>query len=273
MLSARLVAGGVLELHVLEVGRDLEHRLHVAEGGAEDQLVALAGHVAEHALGVGRLGHLLDEAGDDLVAELLLDRLAAVVVREGPAAVADRADVGEGDLQRLGLGRRGGRRGAAAGAAAARRLLPSCRSRPAPRRRPASASRPSLSRERLLRSVMSSPDGMEVRKSVSGHGQRILTSPGKNGLPSEAGMLTRIQVGVARDQHQHDDGGQVRQHGQELARRSARPRPAGGTAASSRRRTGRRRASTRAGRQVAKVVSASAIQPLPAIMPSTHSGV
>ena len=43
----------------------------------------------------------------DLVAELLLDRLAAVVVREGPAAVADRADVGEGDLQRA--GRCGGR--------------------------------------------------------------------------------------------------------------------------------------------------------------------
>ncbi len=31
--------------------------------------------------------------------------------------------------------------------------------------------------------------------------------------------------------------------------------------------------STRAGRQVANVVSASAIQPLPATMPSTHSGV
>ena len=57
-----LVAGGMLELHVLQVGGDLQHRLHVAEGGAEDQLVALAGHVAEHALGVGRLGHLLDEA-------------------------------------------------------------------------------------------------------------------------------------------------------------------------------------------------------------------
>ena len=31
--------------------------------------------------------------------------------------------------------------------------------------------------------------------------------------------------------------------------------------------------STRAGRQVAKVVSANAIQPRPATMPSTHSGV
>jgi hypothetical protein len=74
----RLVAGGVLELHVLAVGGDLEHRLHVAEGGAEDQLVALAHHVAHHALGVGRLGHLLDEGGDDLVAEFLLDALRAL---------------------------------------------------------------------------------------------------------------------------------------------------------------------------------------------------
>jgi hypothetical protein len=40
----------------LAVGRNLEHGLHVAEGGAEDQLVALAGHVADHALGVGPSG-------------------------------------------------------------------------------------------------------------------------------------------------------------------------------------------------------------------------
>ena len=36
---------------------------------------------------------------DDLVAEMLLERLAGVVVGKGPAAVADRADVGERDLQ------------------------------------------------------------------------------------------------------------------------------------------------------------------------------
>jgi hypothetical protein len=101
-----LVAGGVFEFHVFQVGGGLEHRLHVAEGGAEDQLVALAGHVAKDTFGIGRFGHLLDEAGDDAVAEFLLDRLARVVVREGPAAITDRADVGERDLQRLGLARR-----------------------------------------------------------------------------------------------------------------------------------------------------------------------
>ena len=105
----------MLELDVLEVGGDLQHRLHVAEGRAEDQLVALAGHVAEHALGIGRLGNLLHEAGHDLVAELLLERLAGIVVRECPATVADRADIGKRDLERaawrLRHRRRGRRRG------------------------------------------------------------------------------------------------------------------------------------------------------------------
>jgi hypothetical protein len=35
------------------------------------------------AFAVGGIGHLLDEGGGDLVTELLLDRLAAVVVGEG----------------------------------------------------------------------------------------------------------------------------------------------------------------------------------------------
>jgi len=65
----------------------------------------LRGHVADHALGVGAFGHFLDEAGDDLVTEFFLDRLATVVVRERPAAITDRSDVGEGNLQRLRLGR------------------------------------------------------------------------------------------------------------------------------------------------------------------------
>ncbi len=126
-----LVAGGMLELHVREIGGDLLDRLHVAEGGAEDQLVALAGHVAQHALGIGRFGHALDEAGDDLVAEFLLDGLAAVVVRERPAAVAHRADVGERDLQRLGLGRggRGGGRGCRRGCRRRLVLLAAARER------------------------------------------------------------------------------------------------------------------------------------------------
>jgi hypothetical protein len=65
-----------------------------------------------------RLGHLFDEGGHHLVAEFLLDRLAAVVVGKGPAAVAHRADIGKGNLQRLGLGAGAGADAAGLGARA-----------------------------------------------------------------------------------------------------------------------------------------------------------
>ena len=102
-----LVAGRMLELDIGELGRDLEHRLHEAERRRKDELVPLRGEIADHALGVRPFGHLLDERGLHLGAELGLDRLARLVVGEGPAGVADRPDVYPGDLERLG-GRRGG---------------------------------------------------------------------------------------------------------------------------------------------------------------------
>jgi len=97
----------VFEFHVGEFRGHLQHRLHVAERGGEDDLVALRGQVADHAFGIGALGHLLDDGGLDLVAELGFHFLAAQVVRIRPARVTGRPDVDEGDLQRLGLG--GGR--------------------------------------------------------------------------------------------------------------------------------------------------------------------
>ena len=97
------VTGGVLKLDIFELGRQLHHGFHVAEGGAENDFVALAGHVADHALGVSGLGHVLDKAGGNFVAKFLFQGLAGVVVRKGPAAIAHRADISEGDLQRLRL--------------------------------------------------------------------------------------------------------------------------------------------------------------------------
>ena len=97
----------MLELHVGELAGDLEHRLHEAERGREDELVPLRGEIADHALGVRAFGHLLDERRLHLRPELGLDRLPRLVVGERPAGVADRADVDPGDLERLG-GRRGG---------------------------------------------------------------------------------------------------------------------------------------------------------------------
>jgi len=107
-----LVAGGVFELDTGVVSRHLEHGLHVTKSGAKNQLVALAGHVAQHALGVGRLGHVFHEGGGDLVAKFLFQRLATIVMGKGPAPVANRADIGKGNFQGLGFGRfRSHRRG------------------------------------------------------------------------------------------------------------------------------------------------------------------
>lgn len=97
-----LVAGGVHEDGVGEGLGDLDHLVHVAEGGGEDDLVALLRHVAEDAFGVGRFRHVLDEAGLHLAARLGFDRLAADVVGIGPAVVAGRADVYETGLERVG---------------------------------------------------------------------------------------------------------------------------------------------------------------------------
>jgi len=75
-----------------------------AEGGAEDQLVALRDHVAEHALGVGGLGHALDEAGRDAVAELGLEALACVVVARRSSRRRRPGRRRRSDLQCAGLG-------------------------------------------------------------------------------------------------------------------------------------------------------------------------
>ncbi len=76
-------------------------RIHEAKGRGEDKPVAGAGELLDDALGVGALGHLLDEGGLDAVAELPLQRLSADIVLVGPAMVAHRADIDEADLQLL----------------------------------------------------------------------------------------------------------------------------------------------------------------------------
>ncbi|MPM83444.1 hypothetical protein SDC9_130508 [bioreactor metagenome] len=95
-------------LHVLQIGGHLLHKLLIAEAGGKDQLVALPRHVAHHAFGVSRLGHALDHGGLDLVAVLFLNGLAAQLVLECPAAVADGAHVHKTDLELLGRRRGSG---------------------------------------------------------------------------------------------------------------------------------------------------------------------
>ncbi len=103
-----LVTGGVLEGDLGELLGDLQRGVHVAEGGGEDKVIVALGHVADNPLGIGTLRHVLDEAGLHLVAQLLFHVLATLLMLVGPAMVADRADIDEADLQRIG-GRSGGR--------------------------------------------------------------------------------------------------------------------------------------------------------------------
>ena len=118
-----------------------------------------------------------------------LERLAGVVVGERPAAVADRADVGEGDLERRARRRRGAGPAAASAAALAaeRRALPWWSSFPPCCSRRASRRRPPRRRWRRARKSMGS-------WATPSCGE--LDYPGKNGLPIDAGMLTRMNAAL-----------------------------------------------------------------------------
>ena len=93
-----LEARAVLELYVRELGGDLDHLVHVAIGGAENDLAALLGEVAQHRDGRCVFSDVLDVHRLDLVAERGFDGFAALVVGPGPTVVADRAEEGEADL-------------------------------------------------------------------------------------------------------------------------------------------------------------------------------
>ncbi|MNQ65447.1 hypothetical protein D3C85_799010 [compost metagenome] len=96
-----LVAGGVFEGHLGKLFGNFHRRVHVAEGGGEDQVVFVLGHVADHPLGVGPFGHVLHIVGGDLRAEFFRELLASLFMLIRPAVVADRADVNEADFQRV----------------------------------------------------------------------------------------------------------------------------------------------------------------------------
>ena len=94
------IAGRVFEMQLRELLGDLDRRVHEAEGGCEDQLVAGLGELADGAGGVRPFRDVLDEAGLDLRAVFLLQREPALVMRPGIAVIADRADIDEADAER-----------------------------------------------------------------------------------------------------------------------------------------------------------------------------
>ena len=94
-----LVARRVLELDVRILGRDLDGRVHEAEGGGEDDLAAFAREALDGAFGIRALGHVFEEGRLDLVAQRLLHRLAAEVVLIGITEVTHRAHIDPASLQ------------------------------------------------------------------------------------------------------------------------------------------------------------------------------
>jgi hypothetical protein len=113
-IRSALESGGVLELDVGVFLGDLEGRLHEAERGGEDQAVPGSGKLLDSALGI-RFRHAFHIGGLDLVAERLLDRLAADVMLVAPAMVAHRAHIDEADFQLLLSGCTAGRQGQGGG--------------------------------------------------------------------------------------------------------------------------------------------------------------
>ena len=94
-------AGAMLEGDFGEARRHLLHRRSQREAGAEDQLVAGRGELAEHPLGILRHEDVVDDGDRDLVAELRLDGVDAERMLLGPADLGDRRCVDLPDLQRL----------------------------------------------------------------------------------------------------------------------------------------------------------------------------
>ena len=114
-----LVAGAMLEHHLREIFGDFDALVHVAVGGRENDVVALLREVLEDRNGARVLLDVLDVVGGHLAVERGDHRLAALVVRPGPAEIADGSEIDECGLERVGGESAPPRAGSAKPAAAA----------------------------------------------------------------------------------------------------------------------------------------------------------
>ena len=99
-----LEARRVLELHLRELGGNLDSRVHEAERGGEDQRAAGTCKTLDGAFSIRAFRHVFEIRSLDLVAKFLLDLLAAEIMRLRVAAVRMRADIDEADLGRSRFG-------------------------------------------------------------------------------------------------------------------------------------------------------------------------
>jgi hypothetical protein len=233
----RLVAGGVLELHLRELGRDLDGR-----SMKPNEVVKISrsrsGPALDGALGIRAFRHVFEELRLDLVAELLFEQLAADIMRLRPAAIGLRADIDEADLE----------------------LVGGCEA-PA---KPTIAAVVAVSARRVF-SFYPCRFGLNVFL--------LFYRSGTKAFPSDAGVLISVSAPIMRDDDQHDNRREIGQRRQKLRghadAKSLRMQLAD--------RYGTEQIAARkqpaSGRQEANTTSASAIQPRPAVMFSTHCGV
>ena len=90
------VAGGVLELNVRVVASNFVGRIHEAERGGEDQVVAGFSQLGDGFNSLGTFWHVLQSGRGEAVHGF--DGLTADVVAVGPAEVTGRAYVNEADF-------------------------------------------------------------------------------------------------------------------------------------------------------------------------------
>jgi hypothetical protein len=88
----------MLEADIRIFLRHLQRRIHIAQGGGENQLVAGAYQLFDRALGVRTLGDIFQERRLDGIAEFFRNRLASQFVLLSPAEIADRTKIDKADL-------------------------------------------------------------------------------------------------------------------------------------------------------------------------------
>ena len=88
------------KIGIRELLGDRQRRVHVAEAGGDNQVIALQGEVANNALCVRAFGHVLNEGRLRAALQIFFQIQPPLIVRIRPAEVADWRDIDEGDLQR-----------------------------------------------------------------------------------------------------------------------------------------------------------------------------
>ena len=95
-----LGAGRLLESDIRMLLRLGVHRVLEAEGGPEDDLVAIADQILDHLGDLGAFWNVFFERRLHRAAQLLLDILPALVMGLGPPVIRSRPDVDPGRLDR-----------------------------------------------------------------------------------------------------------------------------------------------------------------------------